>query len=107
MADKITLSDLNKTLTEMNVQSLEGLKIEGDVEIDLDVGAGGVGPLFAYYFGEQAAKIAMQLMDFAKALGYPVQNLMQPVAVAQAISPAPKDIAAAAQQSLPLRWPRR
>src|SRR5690606_5437851 len=31
-----------------------------------------------------------------KAVGYPVQNLMQPVAVAQAISPAPKDIAAAA-----------
>lgn len=36
MAEKISLFDLNKTLTEMNVQSLEGLKIEGDVEIDLE-----------------------------------------------------------------------
>ena len=80
MAEKITLSDLNKTLTEMNVQSLEGLTIEGDVEIEIDAGAGGVGPLFAYYFGQEAAKIAMQLMNFAKAVGYPVENLLQPVA---------------------------
>jgi len=80
----------------MNVQSLEGLKIEGDVEIEIDAGAGGMGPLFAYYFGQEAAKIAMQLMNFAKAVGYPVENLLQPVAVASAISPAPKDLAAAA-----------
>ena len=80
MAEKISLSDLNKTLAEMNVQSLEGLKIEGDVEIEIDAGAGGVGPLFAYYFGQEAAKIAMQLMNFAKAVGYPVENLLQPVA---------------------------
>jgi len=96
MAEKISLSDLNKTLSEMNVQSLEGVTIEGDVEIELDTGAGGVGPLFAYYFGQEAAKIALQLINFAKAVGYPVENLMQPVAVAQAIAPAPKDIAAAA-----------
>jgi acetyl-CoA decarbonylase/synthase complex subunit delta len=96
MAEKITLSDLNKTLAEMNVQSLEGLTIEGDVEIEIDAGAGGVGPLFAYYFGQEAAKIAMQLMNFAKAVGYPVENLLQPVAIAQAMSPAPKDLAAAA-----------
>jgi acetyl-CoA decarbonylase/synthase complex subunit delta len=36
----------------MNVQSLEGLTIEGDVEIEIDAGAGGVGPLFAYYFAK-------------------------------------------------------
>ncbi|HOV51574.1 MAG TPA: acetyl-CoA synthase subunit delta, partial [Methanothrix sp.] len=98
MAGKITLSDLNKTLSEMNVQSLEGVKIEGDIEIELDAGAGGVGPLFAYYFGQEAAKIAMQLMNFAKAVGYPVETLMQPVAVASAIAPAPKELAAAAAE---------
>src|SRR5512136_496251 len=96
MAEKISLSDLNKTLTEMNVQSLEGLKIEGDVEIEIDAGAGGVGPLFAYYFGQQAAEIAMQLIKFAKAVGYPVDGLLQPVAMAQAISPAPASLAGAA-----------
>ena len=96
MAEKITLTDLNKTLSEMNVQSLEGIKIEGDVEIEIDAGAGGVGPLFAYYFGQEAAQIAMQLIKFAKAVGYPVDALMQPVAVAQAIAPAPKELAAAA-----------
>lgn len=101
MAGKITLSDLNKTLSEMNVQSLEGVKIEGDIEIELDAGAGGVGPLFAYYFGQEAAKIAMQLINFAKAVGYPVDALMQPVAVAQAVAPAPAGMVAAAAAAEP------
>lgn len=96
MAEKVTLTDLNKTLSELNVQSLEGVKIEGDVEIEIDAGAGGVGPLFAYYFGQQAAEIAMQLIKFAKAVGYPVDSLLQPVAMAQAISPAPASLAGAA-----------
>ena len=96
MAEKVTLADLNKTLSEMNVQSLEGIKIEGDVEIEIEAGASGVGPLFAYYFGQEAAKIALQLMSFAKAVGYPVDALMQPVAVAQAVAPAPKELVAAA-----------
>jgi acetyl-CoA decarbonylase/synthase complex subunit delta len=101
MAEKVTLADLNKTLSEMNVQSLEGIKIEGDVEIEIEAGAGGVGPLFAYYFGQEAAKIAMQLMSFAKAVGYPVDALMQPVAVAQAVAPAPKELVAAAAAAEP------
>jgi acetyl-CoA decarbonylase/synthase complex subunit delta len=101
MADKITLADLNKTLSEMNVQSLEGVKIEGDVEIEIDAGAGGMGPLFAYYFGQEAAKIALQLMNFAKAVGYPVDALMQPVAVAQAVAPAPRELLAAAAAAEP------
>ncbi|MDM7934790.1 MAG: CO dehydrogenase/acetyl-CoA synthase subunit delta [Methanothrix sp.] len=101
MAGKITLSDLNKTLSEMNVQSLEGIKIEGDIEIEIDAGAGGVGPLFAYYFGQEAAKIAMQLINFAKSVGYPVDALLQPVAVAQAVAPAPKEMVAAAAAAEP------
>src|SRR5512138_348162 len=101
MAGKITLSDLNKTLSEMNVQSLEGVKIEGDIEIEIDAGAGGVGPLFAYYFGQEAAQIAMQLIKFAKAVGYPVETLLQPVAVAQAVAPAPAGMVAAAAAAEP------
>lgn len=101
MAGKITLSDLNKTLSEMNVQSLEGVKIEGDIEIEIDAGAGGVGPLFAYYFGQEAAQIAMQLIKFAKAVGYPVESLLQPVAVAQAVAPAPAGMVAAAAAAEP------
>jgi acetyl-CoA decarbonylase/synthase complex subunit delta len=101
MAGKITLSDLNKTLSEMNVQSLEGIKIEGDIEIEIDAGAGGVGPLFAYYFGQEAAQIAMQLIKFAKAVGYPVDSLLSPVAVAQAVAPAPAGMVAAAAAAEP------
>lgn len=101
MAGKITLSDLNKTLSEMNVQSLEGVKIEGDIEIEIDAGAGGVGPLFAYYFGQEAAQIAMQLIKFAKAVGYPVESLLQPVAAAAAVAPAPAGMVAAAAAAEP------
>ncbi|MHC1594203.1 MAG: CO dehydrogenase/acetyl-CoA synthase subunit delta [Methanotrichaceae archaeon] len=93
---KIKLSDLNKQLADMNVQSLEGIKIEGDIELEIDTGAGGVGPLFAYYFGEEVAKVAVQLVNMAKAFGYPVDSLLQPVAVAGAIAPA--EIKAAAPE---------
>lgn len=96
MGEKLNISDLNKTLAEMDVKSLEGVTIEGDIELEIDAGAGGVGPLFAYYFGEEVAKVAVQLVNMAKAFGYPVESLLQPVAVAQAISPAPAELAEAA-----------
>ncbi|MHC1631307.1 MAG: CO dehydrogenase/acetyl-CoA synthase subunit delta [Methanotrichaceae archaeon] len=89
---KITLSDLNKQLSEANVQSLEGVTIEGDIELEIESGAGGIGPLFAYYFGSEVAKVAVQLVNMAKACGYPVDSLLQPVAVAGAISPPPKEL---------------
>jgi len=92
----LKLSDLNKTLSDYGVEALEGVSIEGDIEIDIDAGAGGVGPLFAYYFGQEVAQVAMQLFNFAKKMGYPADALLQPVAVAQAAAPAPKEIAAAA-----------
>lgn len=93
---KIKLSDLNKQLADMGVKSLEGIKIEGDIELEIETGAGGVGPLFAYYFGEEVAKVAVQLVNMAKGFGYPVDSLLQPVAVAEAI--APPEIKAAAPE---------
>jgi len=84
---KIKLSDLNKQLADMDVKSLEGIKIEGDIELEIETGAGGVGPLFAYYFGEEVAKVAVQLVNMAKGFGYPIDSLLQPVAVAEAIAP--------------------
>ncbi len=98
MGEKLSISDLNKKLAEMDVKSLEGITIEGDIELEIDAGAGGVGPLFAYYFGEEVAKVAVQLVNMAKAFGYPVESLLQPVAVAQAISPAPAELAKAAPE---------
>ncbi|HOT08020.1 MAG: Acetyl-CoA decarbonylase/synthase complex subunit delta 1 [Methanosaeta sp. PtaB.Bin039] len=97
MADKIKLSDLNKTLADYGVEALQGVSIEGDIEIEIDAGAGGVGPLFAYYFGQEVAQIAVQLVKFARTMGYPVDALLAPAAVAQAVSPAPADVAAAAK----------
>lgn len=90
---KVNLSDLNKQLADMDVKSLEGVTIEGDIELEIDAGAGGVGPLFTYYFGQEVAKVAVQLVNMAKAFGYPVDSLLQPVAAAQAVSPPPAELA--------------
>ncbi|MCX8206253.1 MAG: CO dehydrogenase/acetyl-CoA synthase subunit delta [Methanothrix sp.] len=93
---KIKLSDLNKTLAQYGVEAIEGVSIEGDIEIEIDTGAAGIGPLFAYYFGQEIAQIAVQLVKFARSMGYPVDALLQPAAVAHAISPAPAEVVEAA-----------
>jgi acetyl-CoA decarbonylase/synthase complex subunit delta len=74
----IKLSDLNKFLSEGEISSLEGLSIEGDVEIEVDVGGANVGPILAAGFGQEIVKMATQLLNFSKALGYPADNLLVP-----------------------------
>jgi acetyl-CoA decarbonylase/synthase complex subunit delta len=93
MANKINLADINKKLAELNVDSLEGVTIEGDIEIEIETG-GGMG-LFAYYFGQEAAQLAAQLIKISKAFGYPADAILQPAAVAAAVSPPPEELAAA------------
>jgi acetyl-CoA decarbonylase/synthase complex subunit delta len=101
MADKMKLSDLNKTLSDYGVEALQGVSIEGDIEIEIDSGGAGVGPLFAYYFGEQVAQVAVQLVKFARTMGYPVDSLLAPAAVAAAIAPAPMEAVKAAVAAAP------
>ena len=93
MAEKMKITDLNKFLAEHKVEALEGVTIEGDIELEIEAG-GGLG-LFAYYFGEETAKIAAQLVNLAKAFGYPAERLLQPAAAAAAIAPPPAELAPA------------
>jgi len=72
------LSDMNKLLSEGEVRSLEGLSIEGDIEIELDVGGPGLGPILMAGFGQEIVKTATQLLNVSKALGYPADNLLVP-----------------------------
>jgi acetyl-CoA decarbonylase/synthase complex subunit delta len=74
----IKLSDLNKFLSEGEIRSLEGLSIEGDIEIEVDVGGADLGPIHMAGFGQEIVKMATQLLSFSKALGYPADNLQVP-----------------------------
>jgi len=83
----IKLEDLNKFFSEGNVQSVEGLSIEGDLEIELDTGGEGAGPILAACFGQEVVQMATQLLNFSKALGYPADSLLMPPSPSQVVTP--------------------
>jgi hypothetical protein len=56
------------------LQSLEGFILEGDIEIDLSSGAQ---PLFSQSLGQEFTKLALQLFNFSRAMGYPVDSMIQ------------------------------
>lgn len=74
MSDKLKLSDLNSILKDLDVDSLEGVTIEGDIELDIQ-GGGGMNPAMAYALGHEAAQISLHVANIARMLGYPVDQL--------------------------------
>ena len=70
MSDKLKLSDLNSILKDLDVESLEGVTIEGDIELDIQ-GGGGMNPAMAYALGHEAAQISLHVANIARMLGYP------------------------------------
>lgn len=76
MAEKngITLKGINEKLSEYQVQSLEGISIEGDVEIEMDIN-GGDGQVLARHLGQEFTKLAVMLFSFSKSMGYPVEKI--------------------------------
>lgn len=75
MAKKIKLSQLGSLFEGMDVEALEGVTIEGDIELELDA-MGGLNPQLAYMLGHEAAQIAQHLINISRLLGYPVDNLI-------------------------------
>ncbi|MCX9025388.1 MAG: acetyl-CoA synthase subunit delta, partial [Candidatus Methanoperedens sp.] len=73
MTKKIKLSELG-SLFGGDIQALEGVKIEGDVEIDL--GQMGMNPQMAYALGHETAQLALHLMNISRILGYPVDQVL-------------------------------
>ncbi|MCD4806736.1 MAG: CO dehydrogenase/acetyl-CoA synthase subunit delta [Methanococcoides sp.] len=74
MSNKMKLSGLTDILKDLDVQSLEGVTIEGDIELDIS-GGGGLNPAMAYALGHEAAQISMHVANIARMLGYPVDQL--------------------------------
>jgi len=74
MSNKMKLSGLTDLLKGLDVESLEGVTIEGDIELDIS-GGGGLNPAMAYAMGHEAAQISLHVANIARMLGYPVDQL--------------------------------
>lgn len=71
---RVTLKGINEKLSEYQVQGLEGISVEGDIEIEMDMN-GGDGQVLARRLGQEFAKLALLLVDFSKPMGYPVEKI--------------------------------
>ncbi len=58
----------------LDVNELEGVTIEGDIELDIS-GGGGLTPALAYALGYEAAQVSLHVANIARMLGYPVDQL--------------------------------
>jgi len=79
MADEkesLKMKDINEALSDYKVQSLEGVILEGDIEIEMDLSSGAP-PLLAQSLGQEFTKLALQLFNFSRAMGYPVDSMLQ------------------------------
>jgi len=79
MADEkssMKMKDINEALSDYQVQSLEGVILEGDIEIEMDLSSGAQ-PLLAQSLGQEFTKLALQLFNFSRAMGYPVDSMLQ------------------------------
>ncbi|MEA1984827.1 MAG: CO dehydrogenase/acetyl-CoA synthase subunit delta [Euryarchaeota archaeon] len=86
----IKLSEISDMFKKLDVKELEGVTIEGDIELDIS-GGGGLNPALAYALGHEAAQVSLHVANIARMLGYPVDQLfaasMGAVPAAETIGP--------------------
>lgn len=70
----ISLKGINEMLSEYQVQGFDGMTIEGDIEIVMDMN-GGEGEFLARHLGQEFTKLAAMLFDFSRSMGYPVEKI--------------------------------
>ncbi len=58
----------------MNIESLDGVTIEGDIELNI-TGSGGLNPALAYALGQEISQISLHMANIGRILGYPVDQL--------------------------------
>ena len=76
--NSLKMKDINEALSEYRVLGREGVVLEGDIEIEMDPSSGAQ-PLLAQSFGRDFTKLVAQLFDFSRAMGYPVDSMIQTV----------------------------
>jgi acetyl-CoA decarbonylase/synthase complex subunit delta len=70
------MKDINEALSDYQVQSLEGVILEGDIEIEMDISSGAQS-LLAQSLGQEFTNLALQLFNFSRSMGYPVDSMIQ------------------------------
>jgi acetyl-CoA decarbonylase/synthase complex subunit delta len=58
----------------LNIESLDGVTIEGDIELNI-TGSGGLNPALAYALGQEISQISLHMANIGRILGYPVDQL--------------------------------
>ena len=59
----------------MDIEAIEGITIEGDIDLEMDT-SGGLDPQLAYMLGQETAQIATHFINISRLLGYPVDQLL-------------------------------
>jgi acetyl-CoA decarbonylase/synthase complex subunit delta len=72
MAKKAKLSEMTDMFKDVDILSLEGVTIEGDIEIELDGLGGGFDPMLAAILGQENAVLAQHFARLAGIFGVPV-----------------------------------
>ncbi|HOT07413.1 MAG: hypothetical protein A4E45_01120 [Methanosaeta sp. PtaB.Bin039] len=72
----LKMKEMNEALSNYEVQSLDGVILEGDIEIEIDR-LSGEEPLLAQSQVKEFANLALQLFDVSRAMGYPVNSMIQ------------------------------
>ena len=80
----IEFNDLLRALAGLDIRALEGVEIEGDIEIEIEPGADGLNLAVAAFLGQEAQQAAWHLGNIAAALGFSVTFVGGPSAVAVA-----------------------
>ncbi len=93
---KITLEDILKLLSKYDIEELEGVEIEGDIEIELE-GSAGLNPQYLQAIGMELGMAAFHLARAAMMLGFPVQQLFGGDVSGQGFQPAQLQYPPAAQ----------
>ena len=70
------MKDINEALSDYQVQSLEGVILEGDIEIEMDISSGAQS-LISQSLGQEFTNLALQLFNFSRSMGYPVDSMNQ------------------------------
>ncbi|WP_406662268.1 CO dehydrogenase/acetyl-CoA synthase subunit delta [Methanolobus sp. ZRKC3] len=74
MTKKVKLAQLTDMLQDLNVEALEGVTIEGDIELDIS-GGGGLNPALAYAIGGEISQISLHMANIGRILGFPAEQL--------------------------------
>jgi len=74
--NSLKMKEINAALSDYQVQSLDGVILEGDIEIEMDLSSG-IQPLLAQSLGREFTSLVLQLFNFSRAMGYPVDSMLQ------------------------------